>query len=114
MSNGQTVIVVGGDYLGRGDQRLGTQLFSQFFRVLARREGDPPSAVIFMNSGVKLLVEGSAALSHLSELEERGVAIVACRTSVEHFDLEDRLEVGDSEPMADLLERLLDANVITV
>ena len=108
------VILVGSDFIGRGDQRLGSALVREFFRALARREGDQPSAVIFLNSGVRLLIEGSAILPHLEELDNRGVTIVACRTSVQHFDLEDKLEIGDPQPMADIVELLLDATVISV
>jgi hypothetical protein len=114
VSDGRQIIVVGGDYVGRGDQRLGSTLMGQFFRALARREDDLPAAIIFMNAGVRLLVEGSVALAQLQELEERGVAIIACRTSVQHFDLVERLEVGDSAPMSDLVDHLLGALVVTL
>ncbi len=108
------VILVGSDFLGRGDQRLGTTLAGQFFRALARREEGLPAAIVFMNAGVRLLVQGSPALAHLQELEGRGVTIVADRASVQHFDLEDKIEVGDSQPMADLLDHLLAGPVVTL
>lgn len=113
MSSGQ-VILVGSDFIGRGDQRLGSALAREFFRALTRREGDLPSAIVFINAGVRLLVEGSVILPQLQELDSRGVSIVACRTSVQHFDLEDKLEVGDSQPMAELVELLLGAAVISL
>jgi intracellular sulfur oxidation DsrE/DsrF family protein len=113
VSSGQ-VILVSGEYLGRGDQRLGGALANQFFRALARREADLPSAIIFMNAGVRLLIEGSAVLASLQELENRGVNIVACRTSVQHFDLQEKLEVGDSVPMAELVDHLLGAAVVAL
>jgi hypothetical protein len=113
VSDGQ-VILVSGEFLGRGDQRLGTALASQFFRALARREEDLPTSIVFVNAGVRLLVDGSPVLAQLQELENRGVTIVACRTSVEHFDLEERIEAGDTLPMADLLEHLLNRPVLTL
>ena len=113
MSSGGQVILVGSDFLGRGDQRLGSALVVQFFRALGKRE-EPPGTIIFMNSGVRLLTEGSVALTLLQELEARGVSIIACRTSVQHFDLEDKIEVGDSAPMADLIETLLSGTVVSL
>lgn len=113
MSDGQ-VILVSSDFLGRGDQRLGTALAGQFFRALARREETLPAAIVFINAGVRLLVEGSPALTHLQELEGRGVTIVADRASVQHFDLEEKLEVGDNLPMAELLDYLLSGPVVTL
>lgn len=113
MSDGQ-VILVGSDFLGRGDQRLGSALAREFFRALARREGTPPAAVVFLNAGVRLLVDGSPILAQLEELDSQGVAIVACRSSVQHFDLEDKIEVGDSMPMTELVDLLLDHPVLTL
>jgi hypothetical protein len=106
------VVLVGSDFLGRGDQRLGSALANQFFRALARREGDLPESIVFINAGVRLMAEGSAILTHLQELDGRGVAIVACRTSVQHFDLEDKLEVGDSLPMPELVDLLMEASSV--
>jgi hypothetical protein len=108
------VILVGSDFLGRGDQRLGSALAREFFRALVRREGTPPAAVVFINAGVRLLIDGSPILAQLEELDGQGVAIVACRSSVQHFDLEDKVEVGDSMPMPDLVDLLLDHPVLSL
>lgn len=113
MSGGQ-VILVSGDFIGRGDQRLGSALATQFFRALTRHEGDLPRAIVFMNAGVRLLVEGSAILPQLQDLDGRGVSVIACRQSVQHFDLEDKIEVGDIAPMNELVELLLDAPVLSL
>jgi intracellular sulfur oxidation DsrE/DsrF family protein len=84
----------------------------QFLRVLLQREAGPPAAVVVVNAGVRLLIDGSPALAPLQALEAAGVPIVACRSSVEHFDLEEELVVGDSTPMADLVEQLLTAESV--
>lgn len=110
----EQVIVFGGDGLGRGDQRLGIALAGNFLRALAKREGDLPPAIVFLNAGVRLLIEGSAVLAPLQELEERGVAIIACRASAQHFGLDDKLEVGDSLAMPELVDRLLSGPVISL
>ncbi len=112
-SGGGQVVLVGSDFLGRGDQRLGSTLVNQFFRALAKR-AELPGAIVFMNAGVRLLVAGSAVLPDLQELEARGVPIFACRTSVQYFDLEEKIEVGDSAPMADLVETLLGGTVVSL
>jgi hypothetical protein len=114
VDDGRQVILVGGDFLGRGDQRLGSTLAGQFFRALARSEEAMPTAIIFMNAGVRLLIDGSVVLASLQDLESRGVTILACRTSVQHFDLTEKLEVGDTVPMAELVDHLLGASVISL
>jgi hypothetical protein len=113
VSGGQ-VVLVHGDYLGRGDQRLGSTLIAQFFRALARREEDLPTAILFLNTGVRLLIDGSPVLVPLQELESRSVTILADRASAQHFDLEDKIEVGDTAPMTELVERLIGANVVAL
>ena len=53
------VLVVSSEYMGRGEHaELGTVLIRAFFHTLG--EVDPvPDTIVFSNSGVKLVVEGS-------------------------------------------------------
>lgn len=97
--------------LGRGNDELGEIIMSNLFRLL---EGSPdkPVSIIFWNTGVKLVCEGSWALTYLKKLEEQGVEILACSTCLEYFDLTDKLAVGKPTNMVRSIVTLLQENVV--
>ncbi len=75
----ESMVVVTGEGLGRGDDELGRRLMIKFFGQLATL-GDKPHVVAFYNAGVKLLVHGSPVLDALHALERDGVELIACGT----------------------------------
>jgi selenium metabolism protein YedF len=87
------VILVTSDSLGRGEHSLGCELMDCFFSELPDSETLPQS-MIFVNSGVFLVCEGSIALSELMELEKRNVKIFACDRSLDFYGLKEKLCVG--------------------
>ena len=100
------VILIQSEGLGRGDDELGMNLMSNFLRLLEESEGKP-AQMIFWNTGVRLVCEGSWALEHLKELEEQGVEVLACRTCLDHFQLTDRLVIGRSTTMPKTIEAMM-------
>ena len=100
------VILIQSEGLGRGDDELGMNLMSNFLRLLEESE-DKPAQMIFWNTGVRLVCEGSWALEHLKELEEQGVEVLACRTCLDHFQLTDRLVIGRSTTMPKTIEAMM-------
>lgn len=107
------VIVLSADGLGRGDERLGQLLMANFLRQLGELP-EKPKALFLLNSGVKLVTEGSNALEHLERLQAAGVDILSCRTCIEWFDLEDKVRVGKISSMAAFIQLAADHEVITV
>ena len=87
------VILVTSNKLGQGESALGSDLMEMFLVKLAGSEVLPQS-MIFVNSGVFLVCEGSAALSELMELERRNVRIFSCDKSLIFYGLEEKLCVG--------------------
>ncbi len=79
---------------------------ANFLRLLAESR-DKPARMIFMNSGVRLVCEGSIFLTHLKKLEEQGVELLACTTCLEYFGLEEKLKAGLPTTMARTIESLL-------
>jgi intracellular sulfur oxidation DsrE/DsrF family protein len=75
---------------------------------------EKPKAVFLLNSGVKLVTEGSNALEHLECLQAAGVEVFSCRTCIEWFDLEDKVRVGKIASMAAFAHLAVDHEVITV
>ncbi len=98
----ESMVVVAGEGLGRGDDELGRRLMIKFFGQLASL-GDKPHVVAFYNAGVKLLVHGSPLLDALHALERDGVDLIACGTCVEHFALRDNLAVGRVTDMREIV-----------
>ncbi|MGJ7919555.1 DsrE family protein [Neobacillus sp. LXY-4] len=107
------VILVSSDQLGKGDKELGEGILETFFTLLKQRE-EVPVAVFFMNSGVYTLTDQSFVSVHLKELEDRGVDILACKTCVDHYQLEEKLVAGKISGMAQFIELAAQYEVITI
>jgi len=104
-------ILVQSDVLGRGNDELGQLLMANFLRLLGESR-EKPASLIFWNTGVRLVTEGSWALAHLKTLEEQGVAILACRTCLEYFALTDKIAVGKPTNMLKSIESILTSDIV--
>ncbi len=102
------VLAVSQERMGHGDPELGSVLIRSFFHTL--NELQPlPQTIIFFNSGVRLVVQGSPVLEDLQALHEQGVQIMACGTCLAHFGLKERIAVGVVSNMYTIAETLLAA-----
>lgn len=105
------VIVVTDDHFGGDDRELGSKLVGLFFMKL-RMEDNPPDAIVFYNSAVKLLVRGSAVQHSMEDLLDAGVDILACGTCVKHYGLDENALVGHVSNMQDVVRILMKANSV--
>jgi len=105
------VLMVAGATLGRGDDELGGILIRSFLHTLGESE-TIPGHVIFINSGVKLVVEDSPVLEDLRKLRDQGVSILACGTCLGHFGLKEKIAVGEISNMYDITSTMLQAGRI--
>ncbi len=99
------MILVGSDCMGRGDNELGGRLMVSFLKTV-KEMGDELWRLIFINSGVKLTVEGSEVLPILREYERQGLLILVCGTCLEHFGLLEKKRVGETTNMLDIVTAL--------
>lgn len=107
-------IVINKDSMGIGSEELGKKLIASFFRKLWSLE-DKPAKIIFFNSGVRLICEGSNCLESLHELAEAGVDILACGTCLNFFELKEKVNVGRVSNMEEIALAMLQSDsVITV
>lgn len=107
-AGGPLVLTVPSEFMGRGDEDLGRILVRSFFHTLG--EVQPlPDAVIFFNSGIKLVVTGSPVLDDLAALADQGISILACGTCLGHYGLKDQVAVGEISNMYTIAETLLSA-----
>lgn len=107
-------ILVLSDRMGSGDDGLGALLMRNFLYSLAREES-APVAVMLANSGVRLACAGSDSIDNLRLLVEKGVAVRACGTCLDHLGLKDSLEVGEVGTMPDLVAAVCGADdIVTI
>ncbi len=108
------VLLIGGSVLGRGDDQQGSMLMNGFVYAITRLES-VPATMIFINSGVFLVSEGSPVLGHLKMLEDRGVEIISSASCLEYYNLQDKLRVGYFCNMYSISEKLFAAaRLITI
>ena len=108
---GPTILLIASDSFGRGSEELGQLLMRSFLHTLG--EVSPlPDRIICLNSGVKLVVEGSLALDDLRVLEEKGIGILACGTCLGYYEIKDKIVVGRISNMYDIASALLGAGKI--
>jgi len=107
-------ILITGEFLGKGNDELGAKLMGSFLRTLVAAESKP-NRIVFYNSGVKLVAEGSPVLDVLNDLNKAGVQLVACGTCVGFFKLDDRIAKERVSSMTEIVRILTEAeNVVTV
>jgi len=111
-SGGPLVLVVPSEFMGRGEHdELGEILIRGFFHTLG--EVQPrPDVIVFFNSGVKLVVEGSPVVEDLRALVERGVEILACGTCLGYYELKEKVAVGEVSNMYTIAETILGAGKV--
>ena len=105
------VFLIQSEGLGKGDDTLGTMLMANFLRLLGESK-EKPETLVFWNTGVRLVCEGSYALGHLKRLEDQGVEILACTTCLEYFDLVDKLKVGKPTTMVKSIQSILNSKIV--
>lgn len=112
-----TLIVVTGTGLGKTqpeDSSFGSEMLGKFLRTVESRD-DLPRAICFYTEGVKNVDAASPHLEVLKELGEQGVEVVACKTCLSYFGIEDRVAVGRVSGMDEIVSLMADADkIITV
>lgn len=98
-----TVLVITGNGLGRGEAALQQRLMKTYLTMLLDN-AYYPSAVCFYTEGVRLVCEGSPVLEELGALAGRGTRLIVCRTCLDYFGLIDQRRVGIVGGMADIIE----------
>lgn len=113
-STEKTLILVPKDTMGSGDDVLGAGLMFNFLDTLDEM-GETLWRLVFLNSGVKLTIEGAKTLPSIQRLEREGVSVLVCGTCLMHFKLLDQKRVGETTNMLDIVMSLqLADKVITV
>ena len=109
-----TTVFINKDRIGHGSDELGQNLMKAFIATI-KDLSVQPKTICFMNSGVKLAVQGAETLPYLKELEEKGLEFLVCGTCLGYFNLKEKLGVGRISNMYDISEAMLKSSkVITI
>lgn len=96
------MILCATDRIGFGDDQLGLKLMVNFIKTL-KEMGPDLWHLVFVNNGVKLTVGGSAVLQDLQGYEKNGLKILVCGTCLDHFNLLEQKQVGQTTNMLDIV-----------
>jgi len=105
------VFLIQSEGLGGGEDQLGGLLMANFLRLLGESK-EKPGTLIFWNTGVRLVCEGSKVLDHVKRLEDQGVEILACTTCLEYFDLVNKLKIGKSTTMIKSIQSMMNSDMV--
>ena len=105
------VVHISSEVMGRGDDGLGARLMAAYFDTLAQF-AENITHVTLVNSGVKLIAQGSPVLAEAKELEKLGVQFIACGVCLKHFSLDDKVEVGLVSNMYSILAAQKEADLL--
>jgi selenium metabolism protein YedF len=108
--SGKTILIQS-EVLGRGNDELGEIIMSNFLTKLAESQ-EKPASLVFWNTGVKLVAQGSWAIAHLKKLEQQGVEILACATCLDFFELTDKIAVGKPTNMVKSIQSILTTDIV--
>lgn len=101
----KVLVLIGTDRLGTGDDVLGQKLLINFIGTL-KEMGPELWCLVLVNAGVKLAVTGSEVLGNLQELERNGSMVLVCGTCLNHFQLLEQKQVGETTNMLDIVIHL--------
>lgn len=104
-SASRTLVLIGTDRLGTGDDVLGGKLLTNFVTTL-KEMGRDLWCVVLLNAGVKLAVTGSPVLESLKALTQAGVMVLVCGTCLNHFQLLNEKQVGETTNMLDIVSHM--------
>ena len=96
------MVLCASDRMGFGDDVLGKKLMINFLRTL-KEMGPELWRLVFVNNGVKLTIDGSEVLDDLQAFDKNGLKILVCGTCLDHFDLLERKQVGETTNMLDIV-----------
>ena len=111
--NGYAVVFTK-DRIGEGSDELGEALVGAMMHSFIAAD-EQPRKIIFMNSGINLVLNRSLVLPQLKELESKGVELISCGTCLDYFGKMDDQALSRISNMQEIVESMLETDkVITI
>jgi selenium metabolism protein YedF len=101
----KTLVLITKNTMGFGDDVLGAGLILNFLSTL-NEMGESLWRLVFLNSGVKLTIDGAETLPAIQQLEAQGVSVLVCGTCLNHFKVLEQKRVGETTNMLDIVTSL--------
>ena len=105
------VVVLSGNVMGTGDEKLGTSLMKAFVFAVTKQD-QLPETIVCYNTGAYLTCEGADTLEDLKNLEAEGVNILTCGTCLDFYGIKEKLAVGSVTNMYEIVETMEKAKTI--
>lgn len=105
----KNVLLLSADTFGRGEEELGKILIKSYIATLI--ETNTYQHIILVNSGVKLVCEGSTLIDDFKEIEQTS-KILICGTCLSYYELEDKVMVGEKSNMIAISQLIADADKV--
>lgn len=106
------VYFISSDKIGNQDSELGRKLMHNFFMKLLEA-AERPSHIIFVESGVKLLLPEFSAVNALKIMEnEYSVELLACITCLDYYGIKDKIEVGKISGMPEIIASMHESDKV--
>ncbi|MGM9961142.1 MAG: hypothetical protein ACI32F_07550 [Allobaculum sp.] len=105
------LVILNSSRFGQGNPQLGERLMKTFLSSLATGK-TRPTAILLYNSAVVLASSESPVLEDLQTLEKEGIEILVNEESLSFYSLDAALKAGTSCPLADMSEKMMNADLI--
>lgn len=105
------VFYITSNTIGRGDDELGEILMPAYLNALSEAE-NLPAVIILVNSGVKLMCEGSPVIAHLETLVGLGIDVIGCGTCLDFYRLKEKIAVGSITNAKVIMDHLTGADKV--
>ena len=103
MPTTDTTLLITRKGMGEADSELQIKLIKTYFRLVDESNA-LPGVVCFYAEGVHLVVDDSPVLESLQSLEVKGVRLIICNTFLDFYGVADRVAVGITGGMTDIIE----------
>lgn len=104
------VYFVSSDKIGCQNPELGQILMRNLFRKLIEAS-EKPTHLLFVESGVKLLLPEFEAIEAFKHLEEEGVKLLVCKTCLDFYGL-DEIVAGEISDMPSIIKAMHEADKV--
>lgn len=106
------VYYISSDRMGNQDPELGKKLIHSFFLKLLESPSKP-THILFVESGVKLLLPSFSAIDALKILaKEMEVELLACQTCLNYYGIKEQLAVGKISNMPEIIRTMHEAEKV--
>ena len=103
-------LVISSDVMGK-EEDIGKKVITNFFETVKSTK-EIPHTIFFLNAGVKLTTLDEEVLAILKDIESMGTEIYSCGTCLKHYNLEERIKVGNRGASTQVVEAFNEFNKV--